>query len=1380
MLLHLLLLLPYLFLPTNITEQEYLIKNYTVSDGLPLNYINGIVQDEYGYLYLSTLDGLVRYDGYNFEVFDSGNTSGIFSNRFMSLFVAQNNDLWLLTDTGTITRKSENTFYSYRPDADSFRGSVNHIAETGDGAIWLASSQGTFVWDTATDRFPEATVPFAYSESYILEPFQENGIIAATADGVFLYRNNTTELLFRENQAPLPLHLIHTITLLGNKIWFSSEYGVFTFCLDDNNIIFSHLLAEDEFNVWNVHSIGNGKIVLNTTHGFFIYDEDQNSIVKTEHDFFSRLDRSKLDFEDPAGKPLRFTPNEVIIDGQTVLSTSDIHFSFSDREGGIWLSTFSRGIYHIQSSKIRNLGTRHISGFENMYPVIEADDGAIWAGSLRNGVFRISDNSISNWSADNSRLDRYFNRFLFQDNDGQIYAGMWGGGLWLFDGSDWYNDPDFEAQLPVETTVEAMHHRLNGDLIIGTTTKMVLRRDGTYSLFEPYLQADSDVLRGARVIREYDDGTLFIGTNGNGLSILRDGELLTYTMANSDLSSNIIRDIFPQSADTVWVATENLGLSRMVFPDGISNPQIRTITKNEGLSHNSLHRIIPDDYGYLWISSNGGIMRVPLSALNDFADDYISELPVLNLNEQDGMHNREANGGVQTAGLLSSAGLLYFPNQSGLTIINPSDFANLQGLYTPTPRIKYISYSGDAYSFPENDISILEHGIRNIRIRLSAPNFGTPERLEFRYKLEGVNQNWEDATANREAILTNLPPGEHTFRLAVSRPGQPSEVRETRLSIVIPPRFHETMLFRGFLLFMIVGFIYGGFRYRIRSLEVREQKLQRMVDRQTIDLKEAAEQKSRFFSGITHELKTPLSLIINPLEDLLNSPEHPNGDPEQTREKLKLMLRNSKRLNQLTDQILDVTRLNADALKLSHTAINLPEFTAQIAGQFHSKLAERKINLKLDLCELSEPFYIDPDAYERIVINLLANAIRFSPVEGEISVHLENDDTVLRLQIRDEGPGIPASDHERIFEYLYQSEGAKASEGTGIGLFLVKGLIQHMNGCIEVNSAPGEGATFTVLLQKGYAHFKANDSVRIQEKRENEPDTSSVKTADWKLNNTGANPKEAIEMERITQKEIKTILIVEDNFDFRNYLFNLLSDYYTVLSAADGNEALEHLKTIKVDLVLSDIMMPGMDGHAFVRELRIQEKYKHLPVIFLSARSSALDREAGLQSGADVYLTKPINNNMLLAQIAAILRRESILSTQQANQNLQLQKISVSLSEQNENAETNPRPSSPLEIKVRELIYRHLGNPDLNVNELADALYISRTKLYRDWKEISNVTLNEYIKQLRLNEAKVLITKEGLNVSEAAKAVGYNKVGYFSTSFKKHFGKSPSSLISDS
>ena len=1307
---------------------------------MPVNFMNQIVQDHDGYLWFSSMDGLVRYDGYDFEVYTSARTEGLYSNRIGGMFLSSQNELWLLHEDGSISRKSGNHFTSFEGVLGDFNDNLGIITEDPAGEIWITTYNGISHFDSQAQRFEAIESPLFQSRSWGIQALMDGSVLAVNSEGLIQWKNDQATLLLPESDFNFDESIVVRIKQFEpGSIWVLGIGGMYKFSLSDRRITESYGRQDAIF--MDLIPESDQSYLVNTSRGFFQLNPVRGEFTQIPPDLFSRAEyrvRRNLVFQGKNGESIRIGDDNVLINGKSILQAEGIKSSLIDKEGTLWITTVHDGIFQIRKSIFTNITPEFVSGLRNVYPIIQSFDGAIWAGSFINGVYKLSDEGVFNWTAENSQLPNGIIRFLYEDADGIIYAGSWASGLWKYSDGDWERIQELDPLIDFDATVEAMYRDSKGRLFIGSHDPLVVRQNGEYSFFDA---TAGEELQKVRTIREDSEGTLYLGTMGNGLTIISDKSVKNLKADNGFLNSDFIRDVYVQSKDTIWIANENMGLNRLVFDDHKSIISSASVTVEDGLMQNSLHRIIESPDHYLWISSNGGIMRISKEELNHYADGLIDGLTVTGFTEEDGMSNREANGGVQTAGVLSADDKLWFPTQDGITVVDPARITQQDALPLPIPVIEAISFSDSLINVSRQSEIQLPSDERNLQISFSAPNYYSPERIKFRYKLDALNRDWEDGSRIRQAVFTNIPPGTHEFQLQVFREGNPSEITEATLFITIPTFFYETTWFMMLLGVFGALIIFGGIKYRTRVLEERERKLQERVDQQTVALQKAAEQKSRFFSGITHELKTPLSLIVSPLEDILDGPQQ--IPVAETRENLQLMHRNSHQLKNLVDQILDVTKLNSEAVRLTLRPVNITEFSCQVIGQFQSKLDWERITLVFESNDIEESIYLDTGAWERILINLMSNAIRFSPPGASVYVSLEEAQDSVRFIVKDEGPGIDEKDVEKVFDYLYQAEGQKAAEGTGIGLYLVKGLIDHMGGTIQLKSKKGEGAEFIITLKKGYRHFKETNTI-VHDAFINTP--ANVKHADSNKNG----------LQKPAPENQEHILLVEDNYDYRNYLQSLISDHYQVSSASDGKEALILLQQNKIDLIISDIMMPRMNGLEFVNTLRKQETYKHLPVIFLSAKNRETDMEAGLSTGADIYLTKPIKSSLLLSQIVAVLRREKILNN-----------LRDDPAELEEDAFVK---------QVKEIIYRQLANPNLNVNMLADTLYMSRTTLYREWKKVSDINLKDFIKEIRLTEAKVLLEKKGFSVQETALAVGYPDVSYFSIWFKKEAGRNPSVL----
>ena len=1319
------------------SQSEYLIRHYDIEDGLPVNAINGIVQNEEGYLYFATYDGLARYDGYEFDIYNSGNSPGIITNRQAGIIQASDGTLWIFNEGGTITSKKGSVFKTFT--TAELPGQATRLIESKSGKIWVSGTNGLAFFSPEEGLFRKLEHPLLQTKISVLVPGMKDEIYLQTDKGIYIVEQNIPKLILEEGQFSFPGRNVRDFELAGeNKLWVIGITGAFLFNISENSTEYTsgRNIYEISYEFASSEQLNAGTIITDKT-GYYLLRKGEPDLRKLEVPFNPEEMKLSLFLEGSQGEEILVGIDVIIIDNQIVLQGPLVKYVHIDKEGSFWMGSEASGLYQIRKSSFTNISTQQIPDFVNVYSIIENQNEEIWACSFTSGVFQLIGNEYKLWNRTNSALPSNQCKFLYIDTDGSTYSSLNDAGLWKLEEGTWRQVMEMEPFLEGHnSSIEAMH-RQGEKLLVANFNSLVVLEDNEFRFFDESAPRE---LSGIQVFIESSKGIIFAGTAGNGLSRIEGESFRTYTSTDGVLNSDTIRDIFLQSEDTLWVINESLGLNRLVFNKQGDILATASVTVKDGLSQNSLHRLIDDGLGYFWISGNSGIMRISKKELNKYANGENSELRVLSFNEKDGMINREANGGAQSSGIRASDGRLWFSNLKGITIIDPTDFSVDQGLEVPPPVFETIELNEEnLFISGLNEISIPNRQ-RDLRVNFTVPNFVNQDRINFSYRLDGVNEQWQNATASHQAVFTGIPSGKHELRIRSQFIG--GDEVESSIMITIPSYFYETNWFRILLIFGLIGLVYSTVRIRVRSLKETERKLKERVDIQTKELKEAAEQKQRFFTGITHELKTPLSLIISPLDDLVESQE---GKLDKTvSDRLSMMQRNSYRLKNLVDQILDVSKLNADAIKMKMQPARLSQLTRQIAGQFQSKLEQEEISINIPTKEFSEYIYVDVEAWERIIINLISNAIKFSPKKSTIDLCFKEHESTIEVILKDRGLGIAPEYQEKVFEYLYQVEGNKASEGTGIGLYLVKGLVERMGGSIRLNSEPGKGAEFTITLNKGHAHIQGLHEVIHEPAQADEKPLISpirVEPEPTMLENTRFEHQ---------------VLVVEDNFDFRMYLKSILEKKHKVFLAENGKEALTLLTKNTPDLIISDIMMPEMNGLEFVNTLRSKKQFKHLPVIFLSAKNEDLDVQTGLSTGADIYLTKPIRSKMLLTQIEAVLRRERIL------------KKGVKI----------PLPEEPkLVTQVREIVYRQLGNPSLTVNSIADTLFISRAKLYAEWKEVNEITVNDFIKSMRHEEAKILLKERGFSVQETAYAVGFSDPNYFSTSFKKEFGESPTEYL---
>jgi signal transduction histidine kinase/ligand-binding sensor domain-containing protein/DNA-binding response OmpR family regulator len=1345
----------------------YVHEVFTAGDGLPATGIAQVLQTRDGFLWIATFDGLARFDGAHFEVFDSDRVPALGSNRIYKLAEAQDGALWIRTEQGHLVRYADGVFTACaapkggRADCSLRQAGTpgyTLLQEDRSGALWAGGPDGTFrVEGSGLLEIPELKVP---SPTFI---FQDR------TGGLWIGRR---EALWR--RGPRGLERIALPAGLG----------------------FPFVAVDDSGDVWVAALDAIGRL----RGGDFVPEIKSRGVVSEDPrggvwiSLPGRLIHQRAGARElwaETGTPILIDPSRTVQagpgqgawagvyktlfhDGRPVLTLSPGPGGFSatyiGRDGTVWAATSRRGELHaFHPARVATLPEGLPSPV--IYPVYEDRDGTIWAGgggflaSLAPGAERF--HPVLAPEGPNQSVYAFL-----RDRAGTFWVGT-SHGLYTL-GSRGLTPVDDERGRNV--FVRAIFEDSRGGLWVGTEEGLLHREPVAAGARWSWLGPQNGLpFPWIRVIRETPDGALWLGTNGGGVLRLVDGRFKAITQAQG-LASDLVRGLWIAPDGRLWIATENRGLSRLdpATVDRPEGPRIATVGPRQGLPSRGVHQIVPDGLGNLWMSSNDGIFRVRLDNLNAVADGRRPRLeePVL-YTERDGMAVREANGGVQDAGLRDRDGRIWFPTIAGLVRLDPRALLRRSA---PPPPVYIEGLRLGEEEGPVAGAVRLPPPHRSFALEFTAPSFQAPERQRFRFRLVPYDHGWIDAGARREASYTQVPPGKYRFEVMASGPDG-GWSRPAAIPVEVVPRFYETLWFR--VLCVLAACVAGAAAARIWGVRQRsrQRQLERMVEERTATIARQAEKlrelddlKSQLFANVSHELRTPLTLTLGPLQDALDGRFGPLR--EDLAEQIDIALRNAQRLLGLVDQLLDVARLSAGRLRLRLRRGDVAAAVRQRVEAFLPLAERRGIDLSLAAPSGSVEAWIDEVQIEKVFDNLLGNALKFTPRGGHVhvAVVVPPEDDRVEVSVRDTGPGIPAGQLERIFERFYQVEASAERRwpGAGIGLALARQLAELHGGTITVESAEGKGACFTVTLRRDRASLPAG---QVDE----EPPARSVRPAS-PPGIPSETPDEPIrpygleDFDRETDRT--TVLVVDDHPDVRAYIRRHLEPTYRVVEAADGVEGLKQARRFVPDLIVSDVMMPRMDGNALFRHLREDSELEFIPVVMLTARASSESRVRGLCEGVDDYLVKPFDprelkarvDNLIASRKRLLARFETAGFETKPPQPLRVSEVSVTSADESFLA------------RVQAAVEERLGDSDLTVESLAEALACDRSYLLRKLRSLTGETPSGLIRSLRLQRAEQLLRAGAGTVSEIAYSVGFKSIAHFSNAFHERYGERPSAF----
>jgi len=881
-----------------------------------------------------------------------------------------------------------------------------------------------------------------------------------------------------------------------------------------------------------------------------------------------------------------------------------------------------------------------------------------------------------------------------------------------------------------------------------------------------FINYDLEFIKGAyfssnhvgRIFESKKHGLWFITENGLFLYSYKNDKFERHGYDNKVgdvFLSQIINSFYEDNDGIAWVGTWKGGLCRY----NVETRKIKTFTIDEGLPSMSIQGILGDEENNtLWLSTFDGLVR-----FNKNFEKFS------NFSVADGIQSQLFAYGSY---LKTSGGLFIFGGSNGITVFNPNDI--VKNLIAPKvfltdlklSDISVLPGNGSILKKPiyETDIITLEHDNNNLSLEFIALHYLNPSKNQYAYMLKNYENDWRYVGNQHIAYYPNLPPGEYIFRVKASNNHDLWNEKGATLKIIIKPPWWKTwwayLSYSGFFIFAL----YGLRRYEMNRISYKNQgKLDKAV------LKEREETdrlKSRFFTNISHEFRTPLSLILGPAEKIISNSSN------DIKKDAGVIKRNAKRLLQLVNQLLDLSRLESGKLKLEASKGDIVAFVKRIALPFESLLESKDIILKLLLEKEHIELYFNKEKMMKILTNLLSNALKFTSEDGKVTVfvsEIKNQDKAgfVEIKIKNTGIGISKEAMPKLFDRFYQVDNSSTREyeGTGIGLSLTKELVDLHHGSINVDSKicnenPKESWTeFTLHFPLGKHHLKGEEILTAEENL----DQQEIEISEEKYFD-----KEIIRGSDENLDDSKTmVLVIEDNYDMREYIKESLCDIYLVEEAVNGEQGVRIAEKIIPDLIISDLMMPKIDGNELTRILKNDERTSHIPIIILTAKSGQENKIEGLQTGADDYLTKPFDLEELRVRVENLISNRKKLQEKFSNGEFKTKPEEKKLS----------RIDEKFMNKVKTVIENNLSNEDFSIEEFGSQVGMSRTQLHRKLKALIGKSPSQYLRAVRLTCAKNMIEEEKGNISEIAYSVGFSSPAYFTKCFKDEFDYPPSDLL---
>ncbi len=1300
-------------------------------------------QDHNGFMWFGTYDGLNRYDGYNFKIFRNklNSINSLPNNRIASITEDTSKRIWIGTRSGaarydevTSTFTSINFIPDGQKEPRKITTTVNQILTGATGNTWIATDEGLLLYEQTRN----AAIPIHLSGKTGHSNYQVMSVEYDNAQRLWVYVRDKGLYIYNVNSKELDLvtaQIRNGIYLKSDQkgnLWMGTDDGLFIYNTASNS--YSKLFA-----------CGNRIVYLNRYENILYISSDGHGIFKLD------CNTQKIDplFDPASGQKL------------TSICTYGV---LKDNDGRLWIGTLRGGINLIDPEKTKFRTITHdalnTNSLIDNFVTSSCEDvnGNLWIGTDGNGLsyWDRKKNTFTTYQHRDqntaSRSSNFITDILI-DYKNEMWTATWGGGVQRFD-TKTHSFKQFRCINTALGKEDKNHFLLFQDkakrLWTGTCLEGGLY---LYDREQQQFKLYDDALKNILAMYEDKKGNLWAGDFCSLILIDQiNKQHKRYKIGYA------VRSILQDKRGYFWIGTEGGGL---LYFDPAHDKFVR-FSETEGLSNNSILRMLVDEKNNLWISTFNGI-----SVFNTITKKF------RDFSQADGLQSNQFN---YNAGIKLRSGEFVFGGIKGLNIFYPDSVMSRQTSLTVLLtglKVNNVAIQDDDSYIKQRTKDRIEHiklpyNKAVFSIDFVALNYSASDKIKYAYYLEGWDKGWNYVGKIRTANYTRLNEGSYIFHVkAIDAAGTWSEWNENLIIEILPP-WYRTWWAYLFYISIACTLIYLYVRYK--SQQDRQAYEIALARIETEKQKEVNEKKLSFFTNISHEFRAPLTLIIDPVKEILSHPEK-NGSADG----LHIVYRNARRLLSLVDQLLLFRKADTEENQQKPSCVNFCEFCHEVFTCFAHQAKARNIDYEFSAFSPSPKLMIDHEKMEIILFNLLSNALKFTPPGGKVTLAIHYINHNIEVVVSDTGCGIDKSIGNRLFDRFYQAKHnhGVSNKGFGIGLYLVNQFVQAHKGSLTYKSAVGKGTVFTfsfpaVIAVDNLEHSTSyNNEIKpllIDELIADLEADVKASTVQQELPNKLSDKQQQVFNEIVTDK--KSILLVDDNAGIREYLTQIFNERFIVYESHSGEDGLEKAEAFVPDIIISDIVMSGMNGVEFCSKLKADPDLCHIPVILLTASTATDSKLKGIECGAEDYITKPFEKELLLARVDNILKNRSTIQ--------QYFLDTVTLRKNKTKVSASYRDFLDRCIGV---IEKEIDNEEFTIKTFAREMGMSHSSLYKKVKSVSGLSLNAFIRFLRLRKAALLLLSTNANINEAAFQVGINDAKYFREQFNKLFGMNPSVYV---